>query len=150
MNWMRQMMPMLGLLVLGLQTPASYAVDLTPALPTESLQQRYYQLTHELRCMQCYNEALADSNVGLAADLRLQVHDLLLAGKSDQEVRDHMVARYGEFILFRPQMNWRNAWLWGAPSVLLISGALAGVRVLRRRSQLAGTDSDTLDEPEVR
>jgi cytochrome c-type biogenesis protein CcmH len=142
MNWVRH------LLLLGLLTQTSYAVDLTPALPTESLQQRYYQLTHELRCMQCYNEALADSNVGLAADLRVQVHDLLLAGKTDQEVRDHMVARYGEFILFRPLMNWRNAWLWGAPSVLLIGGALVGVRVLRRRSQLAGTDTEGLEEPQ--
>jgi cytochrome c-type biogenesis protein CcmH len=142
MNWVRH------LLLLGLLTQTSYAVDLTPALPTESLQQRYYQLTHELRCMQCYNEALADSNVGLAADLRVQVHDLLLAGKTDQEVRDHMVARYGEFILFRPLMNWRNAWLWGAPSVLLIGGALVGVRVLRRRSKLAGTDTEGLEEPQ--
>jgi cytochrome c-type biogenesis protein CcmH len=138
------------LCILCLSMPVSYAVDLTPALPTPELQQRYYQLTHELRCMQCYNEALADSNVGLAADLRLQVHDLLLTGKTDQEVRDHMVARYGEFILFRPQMSWRNAWLWGAPSALLIGGALIGVRVLRRRSQLAGTDNDSLEEPEVR
>jgi cytochrome c-type biogenesis protein CcmH len=132
------------LIVLGLIAPFCFAVDLTPPLPTTELQQRYYQLTHELRCMQCYNEALADSNVGLAADLRLQVHDLLLAGKSDQAVRDHMVARYGEFILFRPQMNWRNAWLWSAPAVLLVAGALVGVRVLRRRSKLV--DSDTPDD----
>lgn len=136
-------------LALSLVTQLGVAVDLTPALPTPDLQQRYYTLTHELRCMQCYNEALADSNVGLAADLRVQVHDLLLAGKTDQEVRDHMVARYGEFILFRPQMSWRNAWLWGAPSALLIGGALVGIRVLRRRAQLASTDTDTLDEPKI-
>ena len=121
------------------------AVDLTPALPTEELQQRYTQLTHELRCMQCYNEALADSSVGLAADLRLQVRDLLLAGKTNQEIRDHMVARYGEFILFRPQMSWRNAWLWCAPIVLLVGGAFIGFRVLRRRAQLAASDSESLD-----
>ncbi len=136
-----------SLILFGLSSRLLLAVDLTPALPTPELQQRYYQLTHELRCMQCYNEALADSNVGLAADLRVQVHDLLLAGKTDQEVRDHMVARYGEFILFRPQRNWRNAWLWAAPSVLLIAGVLVGVRVLRRRSQLVDTDTDAQEEP---
>jgi cytochrome c-type biogenesis protein CcmH len=131
---------------LALLAPASFAVDLTPALPTEELQLRYTQLTHELRCMQCYNEALADSSVSLAADLRLQVHDLLLAGKTDQEIRDHMVARYGEFILFRPQMSWRNAWLWSAPTLLLLAGAAIGIRVLRRRATLVDSDNTPLDE----
>jgi cytochrome c-type biogenesis protein CcmH len=127
---------------------AAMAVDLTPPLSNDALQARYVQLTHELRCMQCYNEALADSSVGLAADLRLQVRDLLLAGKTNQEIRDHMVARYGEFILFRPQVNWRNAWLWSAPAVLLIGGALIGVRVLRKRAQLAAADQNPLDAPD--
>ena len=147
MKPLRQWPQLILLMLLASTSAPSHAVDLTPALPTLELQQRYTQLTHELRCMQCYNEALADSSVGLAADLRLQVHDLLLAGKTDQEIRDHMVARYGEFILFRPQMSWRNAWLWGAPAVLLIGGALVGVRVLRRRASLAAGDTDSLDGP---
>jgi cytochrome c-type biogenesis protein CcmH len=145
-HW-RQWPQLVLLMLLASMSSPSPAVDLTPTLPTPELQQRYAQLTHELRCMQCYNEALADSSVGLAADLRLQVHDLLLAGKTDQEIRDHMVARYGEFILFRPQMSWRNAWLWSAPAVLLIGGALVGARVLRRRALLAATDTDSLEGP---
>jgi cytochrome c-type biogenesis protein CcmH len=112
------------------------AVDNVPPLPTPQLQQRYYKLTHELRCMQCQNEALADSPVGLAADLRLQVRELLIAGQTDEQIRQHMVDRYSEFILFRPRMSWRNSWLWGAPVVLMLAGALVAWRVIRSRSQL--------------
>ena len=70
--------------------------------------------------MQCQNESLADSPVDLAADLRREVREMLLAGKSDDDVRDFMTARYGDFILFRPRYSLRNAWLWGAPAVLLL------------------------------
>ena len=119
---------------------AALAVDTTPPLPTPALQQRYYELTHELRCMQCQSEALADSSVSLAADLRVQVRELLLAGDSDDQIRDHMVARYGEFILFRPRMIWRNAWLWAAPTLLMLVGALVGWRILRARARLVDSE----------
>jgi cytochrome c-type biogenesis protein CcmH len=121
------------------------AVDTTPPLPNAQLQQRYYELTHELRCMQCQNEALADSSASLAADLRVQVRELLLAGQSDDQIRDHMVARYGEFILFRPRMSWRNAWLWAAPTLLMVVGLIVGWRVLRARSRLVGSDEADSD-----
>ena len=126
------------------------AIDATPPLPDPLLQQRYYQLTHELRCMQCQSEALADSSVSLAADLRLQVRELLLAGQSDDQIRDHMVARYGEFILFRPRMTWRNAWLWAAPTLLMGIGLLVAWRILRARSRLtesdeSGSNGESLD-----
>jgi len=116
------------------------AVDNVPPLPDAKLQQRYFALTHELRCMQCQNEALADSPVGLAADLRLQVRELLIAGQSDEQIRDHMVARYGEFILFRPRMSWRNAWLWGAPAVLMLIGLIVAWRVVLSRSRLVDAE----------
>jgi len=119
---------------------AALAVDVTPPLPTPVLQQRYESLTHELRCMQCQSEALADSSVSLAADLRLQVRELLLAGQSDDQIRDHMVARYGEFILFRPRMTWRNAWLWAAPTLLMLVGVWVAWRVLRARARLVDAD----------
>jgi cytochrome c-type biogenesis protein CcmH len=125
---------------------AALAIDTTPPLPDPELQQRYYALTHELRCMQCQSEALADSSVGLAADLRVQVRELLLAGQTDDQIRDHMVARYGEFILFRPRMIWRNAWLWGAPAVLMAIGAVVGWRILRNRARLADADESRVDD----
>jgi cytochrome c-type biogenesis protein CcmH len=96
--------------------------------------------------MQCQNESLADSPVGLAADLRRNVRELVQAGESDDQIRDHMVARYGEFILFRPRMNWRNAWLWSAPALLMLVGLVVAVRVLRDRRQRVDVEPD-VDEP---
>jgi cytochrome c-type biogenesis protein CcmH len=121
------------------------AVD-TTQLPDPALQARYVALTHELRCMQCQNESLADSPVDLAADLRREVRDLLLAGKSDAEVRSWMAARYGDFILFRPRYSLRNAWLWGAPVALLLVGALVSWRVVRSRTTLLAADSEPVEE----
>lgn len=124
---------------------SGWAVDPT-RLPDPALQARYETLTHELRCMQCQNESLADSPVDLAADLRRQVRDLLLAGKSDAEVRAWMAARYGDFILFRPRYSLRNAWLWGAPVALLLVGALVSWRIVRERAALLASDQEPLEE----
>jgi cytochrome c-type biogenesis protein CcmH len=121
------------------------AVDPTE-MPTPALQERYLGLTHELRCMQCQNESIADSPVDLAADLRRQVHDMLLAGKSDDDVRNYMVARYGEFILFRPRMSLKNAWLWLTPGVLILIGAIVAVRIIQQRSLLVTADNEPLEE----
>jgi cytochrome c-type biogenesis protein CcmH len=131
------------LAVLGSQH--AWAVDPTQ-LPDPALQARYSALTHELRCMQCQNEAISDSPVDLAADLRREVRDMLLAGKSDEDVRNFMVARYGEFILFRPRFSLRNAWLWLAPGVLLLGGALVSWRIVRARSALVALDNEPLEE----
>ena len=133
---------MLAVLAFG---RAALAVDPTE-MPTPALQQRYVALTHELRCMQCQNESLADSPVALAADLRAQVRDMLLAGKSDDEVRAFMVARYGDFILFRPRFTARTAWVWLAPGVLLLIGAIVLVRVVRSRALLLEHDVEPVDE----
>jgi cytochrome c-type biogenesis protein CcmH len=133
-----------SVLTLGGIGPA-HAVDPTQ-LPNPQLQVRYLGLTHEFRCMQCQNESLADSPVELAADMRAEVRDMLLAGKSDDEIRAFMVARYGDFILFRPRFNARTAWVWLAPGVLLLVGALVSVRVLRRRAALLASDTDPVDE----
>ena len=124
---------------------AAWAVDPTE-LPDPKLQARYLALTHELRCMQCQNESLADSPVGLAADLRREVRDQLLAGKSDDDIRAWMSARYGDFILFRPRYSWRNAWLWGAPGILLLIGALVCWRIVLKRGTLLATDHEPLEE----
>jgi len=140
----RVLCAVLGLALFATALP-SRAVDNTPPLPDPALQQRYLALINEFRCMQCQNEALADSNVSLAADLRLEVHDLIKAGKTDDEIRDYLVARYGEFILFRPRMSWRNAWLWAAPGLLLLGGAAIAVRVLRQRARLPIPDDDPPD-----
>jgi cytochrome c-type biogenesis protein CcmH len=123
----------------------SFAID-PIEMQDPALQVRYKELTHELRCMQCQDQSIADSPVGLASDLRREVRELLLAGKSNQEVRDYMVARYGDFILFRPRFSPRTAWLWLAPGVLLIVGAVIAVRIVRQRSRLVDDDDDPVEE----
>ena len=128
-----------------LATRTSQAVD-TTQMPTPALQERYLGLTHELRCMQCQNEAIADSPVSLAADLRRQVGEMLIAGKSDDDVRNYMVARYGDFILFRPRVSSRTLWLWSAPGVLLLIGAAVAVRVTRQRAALVDQDNEPVEE----
>jgi len=138
-------LPLLLLGMLASLTPA-LAVDSTPPLPNPVLQQRYLALTHELRCMQCQDEALADSNVSLAAEVRLEVRNLVLQGLTEQQIRDHMVARYGEFILYRPPVSWRNAWLWGAPPALMLIGGLVAWRILRTRQALSSQDPGELGE----
>ncbi len=134
-------MSVLGTVATLALAQAGLAVDPTE-MPTPELEQRYLALTHELRCMQCQNESLADSPVELAADLRHEVRDMLLAGKSDAQVRAFMVARYGDFILFRPRFTARTAWLWLAPGVLLVIGALVLVRVMRQRTALLPQDDE--------
>jgi cytochrome c-type biogenesis protein CcmH len=139
----------LAALIVMFALRAAYGIDPT-SIADPVLEARYLALTHELRCMQCQNETIADSPVGLAADLRREVRDMLLAGKSDDEVRNYMVSRYGEFILFRPRFSVRNAWLWFAPPVLILLGLAVAVRVVRQRAALVATDHEVPDEDALR
>jgi cytochrome c-type biogenesis protein CcmH len=124
---------------------AALAIDPTN-IPDPVLQARYQKLTHELRCMQCLNQSIADSPVELAGELRNEVRDMVIAGKSDDEIRDFMVARYGEFILFRPRVSARNTWLWFGPGLLLVIGAFIAVRIIRQRSKLVEQDTQPIDD----
>ena len=123
----------------------AYAVDPTQ-LPDPRLQQRYLALTHELRCVQCQNEAIADSPAGIAADLRREVAEMLVAGKSDDDVRNFMLARYGDFVLFRPRFAPKTAWVWVTPGVLLLIGAFVSWRIVRARTALVPLDNEPLEE----
>ena len=134
----------IALLLLGV-VAAAYAVD--PATMSDpALQARYLELTHEFRCVTCQNTSIADSQVELAGQLRRQVREMLAAGKSDEQIRDYMTARYGDFILFRPRFSARTAWLWLTPGVLLILGAWVAVRVVRQRSALVAQDDEPMEE----
>lgn len=131
------------LLVVSLASPA---IDVT-VLPNEELQARYKALTHELRCMQCVNNTIADSPVGLAADLRRQVAEQLVAGKTDAQIRAYMVERYGDVILFEPPVNSSTLWVWLTPLVALAGGLIVAVVIVRRRTKLVATDdSDIVDD----
>lgn len=91
---------------------------------------RYQSLVEELRCPKCQNQNLADSNSGIAVDLRKLVHQLIEQGKTDQEIVDYMVARYGTFVLYRPQHSSATFLLWYGPFILLGLGVLAFVVVV--------------------
>jgi cytochrome c-type biogenesis protein CcmH len=124
---------------------AAFAIDPT-TIPDPALQKRYQSLTHELRCMQCLNQSIADSPVELAGELRREVREMVVAGKSDDQIRDYMVARYGEFILFRPRFSTRNLWLWLGPGIMLLIGAYIAVRIIRQRTTLVEQDNQPLEE----
>jgi len=110
------------------------AIDTERAFDDPALQARYENITRELRCLVCQNETIADSNATLAGDLRREVREMIAAGKTDDEIRDFMIARYGDFVLYRPRMTRMNFLLWAAPALLLVLGAFAVVRVVRRRA----------------
>jgi cytochrome c-type biogenesis protein CcmH len=116
------------------------AIDTQPAFDDPVLQQRYEGITRELRCLVCQNETIADSNATLAGDLRREVREMIAAGKSDEEIRQFMIDRYGDFVLYRPRLTPINFLLWAAPVLLLLGGAFAVVRVVRRRAAEADTD----------
>jgi cytochrome c-type biogenesis protein CcmH len=126
---------------------AAFAVDIT-TLPDPVLQARYEALTHEFRCMQCQNNSIADSPAGLASDLRRDVQEQLLAGKSDDQIRDYMVRRYGNVILFTPAMDASSGWVWILPVLAALLGLFIGVRVVRQRARLVEQDDTPVDAEE--
>ena len=106
------------------------------------LERRVTNLSHELRCLVCQNQTLADSNAPLAIDLRNQIREQLAAGKSERDVVDFMVARYGDFVLYRPPLRGSTILLWAGPFAFVVAGFPLLVRVLRRRRIAAPQLSD--------
>jgi cytochrome c-type biogenesis protein CcmH len=98
-----------------------------------ALDRRVMSLAHELRCLVCQNQTLADSNAPLAVDLRNQIREQLAAGRSEGEVVEFLVARYGDFVLYRPPFKSTTALLWAGPFLFLAFGAFMLVRFVRRR-----------------
>jgi cytochrome c-type biogenesis protein CcmH len=131
---------MTAVLLLVLAVPA-YANEAAPAAQDPALEQRVMRLTAELRCLVCQNQSLADSHADLAIDLKNQVRSQMRAGKSDAEILEFMVARYGDFVLYRPPLKSTTALLWAGPFVLLAAGGLAlGFYLRRRRQHLTETE----------
>ena len=95
-------------------------------------EQRFHDLVAELRCVMCQNQSLADSNAQIAIDLRREVLDLMREGRSDADVRDFLVARYGEFVLYRPRVSGTTWLLWFGPLLFVLGGGFVVWRLLRR------------------
>lgn len=101
------------------------------------LEQRLIAVTKELRCLVCQNESIADSHAALAVDMRNEIREQLKSGLTDREVLDFMVARYGNFVRFRPPLDWTTIALWFGPGLLLVIGLGVLVVQLRHRRTLA-------------
>jgi len=97
-------------------------------------EERYHKLTNELRCLVCQNQTVADSNAGLAVDLRNQVADQISAGKTDDEILSYMEERYGEFVLYNPQMSMENLGLWIGPFVVVVIAILIAANTIKKHS----------------
>lgn len=140
----------LFLIFATLAVPA-LAVQPDEVLKDPVLEARARNLSAGLRCMVCQNQSIDDSNADLARDLRILVRERLTAGDSDQQVIDYVVARYGEFVLLQPRLNWRNAVLWATPAILLLAGiayALARAQSATRRApeKLSSDEEHRLNE----
>ncbi|MBT2746749.1 cytochrome c-type biogenesis protein CcmH [Lysobacter sp. ISL-42] len=109
-------------------------------------ERRFHALVAELRCVMCQNQSLADSNAQIAHDLRREVLVLMRQGKSDGEIRDFLVARYGEFVLYRPQVESKTWLLWFGPALVLLAGGFVVARVIRARGADAHDGSARNDE----
>jgi cytochrome c-type biogenesis protein CcmH len=127
-----------GLLLLA--TPAA-AIDTDKAFEDPALQARYEKIISEVRCLKCQNQTIKDSNAFLADDLRREIRRMLEEGKSDAEIFDFLVVRYGEFALYRPRMSGKTLVLWLAPVVFIGFGAFIALRVVRRRMSLPVDDA---------
>ncbi len=111
----------------------SWAIDPEPAFEDPVLEAEYQSLVREVRCLVCQNQTIADSNAQLAADLRREIRRMFAEGATRAEIADYLVARYGEFVLYRPRLQPATWALWGAPVILLLIGGVVFVRVLRSR-----------------
>jgi cytochrome c-type biogenesis protein CcmH len=127
------------------------AKDAMPLADDPVVEQRMIGITEELRCLVCQNESLAGSHADLAEDLRREVRDLIRQGKSDEEVKEFLVSRYGDFVLYRPPLKATTLLLWIGPFVLVLVGLLVLVLYLRRRSvAVAATDVALSDDDKRR
>ena len=119
-----------------LQSVLSSAEEARPLQADVVVEAQVQRLSEELRCLVCQNQTIADSHAELAVDLRNQVREMLLAGKSDQEVTDYMTARYGDFVRYRPPLKASTLLLWLGPFALMLAGAIGLVVMLRRREKM--------------
>lgn len=132
-------------LALAALTGVCSAKEAAPAADDPALEARVMALASTLRCLVCQNETLADSQADLAADLRNQIREKLKAGESDDQIVKYLVARYGDFVLYRPPLQANTMLLWFGPFVLL-AGAFAFLIVYARRRRRAQQTGARLDE----
>ncbi len=124
----------------------SWAQEARPLQEDVVVEAQVQRLSEELRCLVCQNQTLADSHAELAEDLRREIRELAAKGMSDQEIIDYLVARYGDFVRYRPPLKSTTALLWFGPFVLLLAGVAGLFVMLRRRERQAEESALSADE----
>ena len=127
------------LLSLLLFAGAAFAQPATPDAPLQfrdaAEEARFHALASDLRCVMCQNQSLADSDAQIARDLRGEILQLMRRGQSDAQIEQFLVARYGEFVLYKPRVEASTWLLWFGPALILLAGAFVVVGIVRRRSR---------------
>ena len=138
------------LTLLAFALPLAYGGEGVPTVDDPVLEKRVMALSEKLRCLVCQNQTIADSHAELAIDLKNQVREKMQQGKSDQEILDYMVERYGDFVLFLPQVK-SNTWLlWFGPFILLGLGLVLLMIKLKQRRKLIKQEPVLSDEDHAR
>lgn len=122
-------------LLLALLASGVWAVEAPPAAEDPVLEKRVLELGAELRCLVCQNQTIADSHAELAVDLKNQIREMLKKGMSDKQIKEYMVQRYGDFVLYNPPVKGATWMLWFGPFVLLLGGLAFGIFKLRQRTR---------------
>ena len=135
-----------ALLLLALAMATGFAKDAAPLAEDPVVEARLIAISEEMRCLVCQNESLAGSRSDLANDLRRELRTLIKAGKTDAEIREFMVARYGDFVLYRPPVKPTTWLLWAGPFLLMITGIVVLLVYLRRRNRAVGDEVLTDEE----
>ena len=128
-----------------LLAPAWAGPVVTYEFASEEQEDLFNKLSNELRCLVCQNQAIADSNADLAKDLRDEIYGMLRQGKSEQEIVDFMVARYGDFVLYRPPMKPTTWVLWFGPAIALVVGFFLVLRIVKKQRRTAAAEISNED-----
>ena len=131
---MRWVLALLLVLVPAIAMAQAMGDPAPPRFANTAEEQRFHALVTELRCVMCQNQSLADSNAQIAHDLRREVLVLMRQGQSDAAIREYLVARYGEFVLYKPRIEGKTWLLWFGPALLLLAGGFVVARVVRRHA----------------
>jgi cytochrome c-type biogenesis protein CcmH len=134
------------LVLLALSMATGFAKDAAPLAEDPVVEARLIAISEEMRCLVCQNESLAGSRSDLANDLRRELRTLIKAGKSDQQIREFMVERYGDFVLYRPPVKPTTWLLWAGPFLLMITAVVVLLVYLRRRNRAVGDEVLTDEE----
>lgn len=141
---MSALLRLIAVALLALAAPLAAIEPLEFESPEQEL--RYQQLLRELRCLQCQNQSLADSDANVASGLRQLIHKQMRDGRSDEEIKAFLVERYGEFVLYRPRVESGTWLLWFGPFLILAGGGIALALHLRGRRPAAATAGTPRDE----